>query len=343
MPSCQYLLSVLLRNSELLSFLSLFPLLLFVTKSKDSYLMWGWSWSSVVIAGYRGYAARNIRVISFGPQLFPGPEDLQIMLLLTEEFRGKVELYTLRPFRERVDKHLFSVSRIPAYRRILHMQWLTTGVCSRTPSHWCSFGSEFCTFQTREQQTPSRSTQFAKKQKQKQYLQKVNMQGENLKEEKEDTLPVGGENDAPSPHCPSRQGLIFILISITWWYDGWDHPRKCPSVCHWNWTLDIKCSLTRVHWCLPLTFSVCCYVTSPCWACAGSSQPLIPLHPPFLPHICPPFLSSSFHPIHPSSFLPSFPPFMCQPHAHSSHPFFPSPAPILSQDFPFIFYFPLLP
>lgn len=153
-------------------------------------------------AGYVGYQARNYSSHFIWTHNCPAQKTFRLYYYELKNVGGReMEFYTLRTLREQVDKHLFSLQGITAYCRILpHI--VTTGVCSRTPSHWCNFCAEFCTFQTREQQTLSKSTQFAKKQKtKKQYFKKITCKVERLKGKEEDIILV--------------DGLFFIVTLIT--------------------------------------------------------------------------------------------------------------------------------
>lgn len=245
-----------------------------------------------------------------------------------------------------MNKHLFSILGITIYGRIVPLV-VITGVCSRTLSHWCSFCSKFCTFQTREQQTLSRSTQFAKKQKQ--CLKKSNMQGENLEQERREynTSGWGKWHHLTTPPIQIQVDLYFYFNHpIVLWLRS---SQKMSF--HLYLDLETRNKMFTSHKftdCLFfLNLLMCCLLHSfPYLACPGFIQPashsLIHLHPSFLPHIYPSFLSPSFHPIHPP-FLSSFPSFIC-PSMHSFITFFLSvPCPYSLSRFPFSFSCPLLP
>ena len=119
-------------------------------------------------ADYIGYKARNYSCHLILTPKPPCPRGSSNYIIMNWRVWGESGIKHITRIGEKT--FIFHTENHCYCRILSHV--VTAGVSSSTPSHWCNFCLEFCTFQTREQQTLKKSTQFAKKQKQNNILKR---------------------------------------------------------------------------------------------------------------------------------------------------------------------------
>ena len=120
-----------------------------------------------------------------------------------------MESYTLTALREQVDTHLFLCCESLLIAGYSHIWWPQV----YAPGHLAVgavFGQNFVLFKPGNNIHCVEAINLLKNKqtkKQKQYLRKINTQGENLKEKEEDRRHVNRENDTISTCLQSRCGF----------------------------------------------------------------------------------------------------------------------------------------